>query len=427
MTNPACLGTYRAQAWLILPNDPVQKMFDEQKFSVHRKQLILRLCARRVAQALALEVSAPEVQAVIDDFRIRRGLFSSEQMGDWLQANELDHETFVRAMIDCALVNKIDQVWDSELARELPAHLRMSLAEENRDVTAVTDPAEKARQTDWLQINLSLERRQGDPLPAARALFARLLPAVESWRRRGALEIFFFVRKPPDVRLRFQTQAPRAQLLAELESMLSGLMREGYVRQFFPSIYEPEIRQFGGREAMEFVHRYFAADSLAWIALDQLAAQGARSTADDRIVLAVMNDLFLRTLACPFEVWDVWCNLADLMPPNQVEPPGEMEPVLIHSLLAAAPQAEKQVLQDYCISNEQLSAGLRQVWNAGKLQCGLRAILPFVAMFHFNRHGLDGSRQAALSQAMSRAWNPKCDLRGVVEEPPISIADSGSA
>lgn len=387
-------------------------VLSEQKLSVIRKQLILRLCSRRVAQMLGLDVSTQGVQEVIDDFRAQRGLTTEEQFSNWLQAEGVTHQEFVRAMVDCALVNRIEQAWEHEIARELPSHLRMSSAGENKDTSDAPAGPHHSFSPNWLQINLAIQRQQGDALPSARAFFQRLSPALKNWRQHGVVNRFFFVRKPPDLRLRFLVGTTETHMLPELEMILSSLVRDGFVQRFFRSVYEPEFRQFGGIEAMEWVHRYFDADSMGWIALDRLASRGERTSSTEMFVLATMNDLFLRTLSCPEEVWDAWCNLASVMPSDHSDDAPMADIVLLESLLPSASPAEVQILQEFVSSNQQLANGLWQVWNGGRLQCGLRSILPFVAMFHFNRHGLNAATQAALAHAMSRAWNPKRTLRG---------------
>jgi thiopeptide-type bacteriocin biosynthesis protein len=207
-------------------------------------------------------------------------------------------------------------------------------------------------------------------------------------------------------------------LLSQLETILLELQHDGLVKHFFQSVYEPEVLQFGGPEAMALVHQYFENDSLAWIALDLLEEGNARTIATDTVVLAVMNDLFLRTLYCSAEVWDAWCNLAKSIPSSQTDTPPGTEILLIESILPSACAGEERILRNYLEANQQLATGLQQTWNEGKLLCGMRALLPFIAMFHFNRHGLDAVRQLAIASAMQQAWNPKEGLRGAEVSPP---------
>ena len=70
------------------------------------------------------------------------------------------------------------------------------------------------------------------------------------------------------------------------------------------------------------------------------------------------------------------------------------------------------MLDAYRACNERLAEGLTVVREAGRLGCGLRGMLPFVALFHLHRHGLDGPKQASIAEAMRRAWNPRSRMRG---------------
>ena len=54
----------------------------------------------------------------------------------------------------------------------------------------------------WVQLNVGLVRNGGQALPSARAMFRAICPYLDAWRRDRALHWWFFMRKPPDVRLR---------------------------------------------------------------------------------------------------------------------------------------------------------------------------------------------------------------------------------
>jgi thiopeptide-type bacteriocin biosynthesis protein len=189
------------------------------------------------------------------------------------------------------------------------------------------------------------------------------------------------------------------------------LQRQKRIRRFFRSVYEPEVRLFGGPLAMDHIHAHFDADSAGWLELDRLAVAGRRDLSDEALALAVMNDLFLRTLGDPGEVWDVWCNLAELRPAPVGAVP-RIEISFIGDPRPLATAAERRVLARYARANEALARGLRRLWNRGALSCGLRAILAFVATFHFNRHGLDASQQSRIIAGMMQAWSPRRRLRG---------------
>jgi thiopeptide-type bacteriocin biosynthesis protein len=280
-------------------------------------------------------------------------------------------------------------------------------------VTPTTHPSGAVGRTaGWLQMNVALERVDGQAVDSARAVFAALSPCLRGWRRGGVVQRFFFMRKAPDMRLRFLSPEPDGVLRPELTSLLKTLRRDGWVQRFFPSVYEPEVFQFGGREAMDLVHTYFDVDSLAWMEMDRLWAAGTATARADQIVLAVANDLFLRVLEDTGEVWDVWCNLVALRPAAEAVVPGPVPILFIDSLLPDVTRPEAAILARYAKANQRLATGLQRVWSRGRLLSGLRAILPFVALFHFNRYGIDGPTQAALAGAMQQAWSPKHGLRG---------------
>jgi len=278
----------------------------------------------------------------------------------------------------------------------------------------VSRPAARGR---WLQWNVALARPGGQALPSARALFRDLAPLVARHRRERRLRWFLFIRKPPDVRLRFLGPDPEADLAPELRRVLSGLRRAGHVTRFFPSIYEPETRQFGGPEAMAHVHAYFDTDTAAWIALDRLAERGLRTVMPATWHVAVLNDLFYRTLEDRSEVWDVWANLFTVLGAPEAPAAGATELVFPGGLRATAGAGDGRVLRRYEVANRRLAGGLRRVWSRGRLGCGLRALLPFVALVHFNRHGVVGERQAPLVRGMMAAWSPKRRLVGVEVTP----------
>jgi thiopeptide-type bacteriocin biosynthesis protein len=270
----------------------------------------------------------------------------------------------------------------------------------------------------WIQANVALSRRP-DALTSARAVFAKLSERLPQWRRQRRVTCVFFTRKPPDLRLRLRVAGTSKQVRAELLAMLRGLRRAGALTRFFFSVYEPEIHLFGGLAAMQLVHRHFDADTIGWMELDKLAQAGQRTTlAPDAISNAVLNDLFVRTIADRFEVWDVWRNLAAL---NDAQRFGCNEPFVANDIASLLPRlsvTEARTLHRYARANSALADGLRRLNDGGRLHVGLRGLLPFIAMFHLNRHGYDQARQANLTLAMCRAWDPHAGLHGFTPDSP---------
>ena len=128
----------------------------------------------------------------------------------------------------------------------------------------------------------------------------------------------------------------------------------------------------------------------------------------------------VRTLGDGAEVWDAWCNYAQLVPHATEETPA-LEPTTLSSLSAVASDDEKLVLAQYAAANERLSSRLLDLKREGLLQCGLRAVLPFIAMLHLHRFGMQPEQHAALARAMTESWDPRRGLRGATAERPSGV------
>lgn len=275
---------------------------------------------------------------------------------------------------------------------------------------------------DWLQVNVALTRPEGDPRSSARRLFADLAPVVAMARDAGALELFFFQRKTPDVRLRFGSRrddldtAVLPAVRARLDSLAGADV--GAVASWYPSVYEPEVRKYGGPGATEAVHRHFDADTSVWLGLQSLVRDEvlASLVPNAATVMTVMaNALFGRVLGDRDEVWDAWANLADIALPArpEVDLGLAIGDGTLDSLIRSSVAPVAALLTSYRGAHEQLAAALADELEAGHLTAGLRAILPFVVQADFQRWGLDGTAQGTIAAAMTTAWDPRQDLRGV--------------
>lgn len=217
----------------------------------------------------------------------------------------------------------------------------------------------------------------------------------------------WFLRKDPGLRLRI-----RDLDLDLVRPALARLQDAGMISAWFPGIYEPEVHQFGGPEAMHAVHAYFDADTAALV---RLATSSNRRLASTVLTLAVLNDLFERAVLVHEEVWDVWCNL-QAMYRGHGRPRPEVPALGLAGLRRLAGPDEHAIIELYAVANRELAAAFDRLWRRGALTCGRRAILPYVAAFLWNRHGVDIERMATLSDTMAAAWNPKRNLRGAAIE-----------
>ena len=116
----------------------------------------------------------------------------------------------------------------------------------------------------WVQVGLT--RGIGD----WRELAERLDDLASGLLADPATTNFFFMRKPPGLRIRFETAPGRRRELAdELSARLESLWP--LVERIQPGVYEPEELLFGGAASMAFVHWLFTVDSCAWLAFHRLA------------------------------------------------------------------------------------------------------------------------------------------------------------
>jgi hypothetical protein len=132
-------------------------------------------------------------------------------------------------------------------------------------------------------------------------LCAELGTAARGLLAAGATN-FFFMRKPPGLRVRL---AGTPDLAAALRSHVDSWRSDGLVVDVAPSVYEPEEHLFGGPVSMRYVHRLFTVDSLAW--LDHAARPGGPPAwaFSLRLIRALLDGLEI----VGWEDLDVWDRL----------------------------------------------------------------------------------------------------------------------
>ncbi|MEA5568496.1 thiopeptide-type bacteriocin biosynthesis protein [Anabaena sp. UHCC 0399] len=255
---------------------------------------------------------------------------------------------------------------------------------------------------EWVQLNVGLVRHQGDALSSARVLFTRIASLVNYWQSHGLLRWFFFMRKPPDVRLRFFTKVDQQQAIAEISDIMSLLQQENYINVFFFSEYQPETERFGGIEAMQWVHQHFDIDTSLWLILDYLHQNHLSVVPKDVLLPTLLHDLFKRVMPNQISVLAAWRSLAALIPTPPETTISTVEVLSIEALYQSHSVAKKEadVLERYTIANGILAQKLVNLQDMGQLTQPLTDILAAVAMFTFHRHGFDWQRSGRLIPAI---------------------------
>ena len=265
---------------------------------------------------------------------------------------------------------------------------------------------DRIRSTDggrWIQLNVGLVRHGGKALSSARELFDRLIPLIGFWRKRSLLRWFFFMRKPPDVRLRF-FMLESGDPISELSVQMKALQSENCIREWFFSEYIPETGRFGGPHAMELVHEHFDTDTSVWWGLDRLQRQGENLLGTETRLLATVQDLFLRAAASPADTLNTWRRLERLTPLSERVALPRIPLRIRKEGLAGLEVSEPERIWIDCHakSNAALANGLAGLGKAGQLTRDLEEILAAVALFTFHRHGIPGTRSSLSVAAMIR-------------------------
>ena len=249
---------------------------------------------------------------------------------------------------------------------------------------------------DWLQINIALARVNGDAIPSARAMFQALEPLLQQWSAEGYLHWWFFMRKPPDVRLRLFLRIDRVDAQTALERVLQRLQDMGRISGYFRGRYQPELTRFGGASAMALAHAYFHVDSVLWRHLDALDIVAQRTVVAEDLLPAVFHHLF--QCCCGTEQsLEGWRALAALIRQGgaAIEPLPPRQPVPLASI--DAEPSEREVLQTYAEANRLFSQSLLRLPSECSLSAPVAEIAATLALFNLNRHGLSGERSGPLT------------------------------
>ncbi|GAA1748750.1 hypothetical protein GCM10009834_01940 [Streptomonospora arabica] len=253
--------------------------------------------------------------------------------------------------------------------------------------------------TDWWQIYLSFS----DWHDAETAAAAHLLPLLSDAEAAGAQ--WWFIRKYPEWRLRIR---PRQRVESTLAAGLDELAAAGHIADWWHGLYEPETTAFGGADAMCAAHRLFHVDSRSIL-------HHSRGTVDyalgPRELSTLLCTVMLRAAGLEwFEQGDVWHRVCAERPlPDDVSP-ARLQPMTAQLEAILRTQAEKidslfttgdaaQHATMWTSAFRELGTTLGQASRHGRLHRGLREVLAYHVIFHWNRIGLPSRTQSALAHS----------------------------
>jgi thiopeptide-type bacteriocin biosynthesis protein len=264
----------------------------------------------------------------------------------------------------------------------------------------------KAVRTDWQQLYLRFTDHQHDEQIAA----AHLLPILRQATHAGAVASWWFIRKHPCWRLRLLPAHPGDDLAA-IGAGLDELVDAGHLDGWWPGIYEAETAAFGGGQAMDVAHRMFAADSLGTL---ELARAGSSELGRRELSVLLCSALMRGAGLEWYERGDVWDRVtaerhlpAEIPAEKIAGMAGSLRTLMIADTNGDGPQfgphgsAAQQ--HDWAQAFTDGGRDLAALNHTGELRRGLRHVLSYHVIFHWNRMGFTALTQAILAHAAREA------------------------
>lgn len=271
---------------------------------------------------------------------------------------------------------------------------------------------------DWLELRLTIEGARAETW--RELISGEVHGQIAEWLDVDDRRRFFFVFKPPGARLRFL--GVDAHCRKAIAGWLDRFEREGHVRGWSAGAYDPEVCQLGGTAGLALAHHFFTVESLAVLAYARCWLSGAAHLNPTEFSLIVLHRALGLMTDDLWEVWDVWSKMTLTgrltALPSLTHPEGRQRDAArrARALLERADvrlervsDAERAIFDRYDRSLAPVAGAAREAVDAGSLLWGLREILPFWIVFHWNRMLFTPDHQAALAKLMWWAWSPKED------------------
>lgn len=247
---------------------------------------------------------------------------------------------------------------------------------------------------DWHQYRIAFT----DRATAAHITAHQLVPALNQSQHAGQLSTWWFIRKPPGLRLRYQPTDPQTLVV---DALLSDLAASGHVTSWTRGVYEPETVAFGGPAAMDIAHTLFHHDSRHLLA--RAAQPNTTPEMGQRETTVLLFTRMLRAAELDwFEQGDVWAKVAELRPAAEAHRTtterAEELGRAVRRLMTVNPRSVPGLLaESWLAAFETAGQQLAALDRHGQMNRGLRAVLAHHFIFHANRAGLPGVDQATLA------------------------------
>ncbi|MCD0449331.1 thiopeptide-type bacteriocin biosynthesis protein [Actinocorallia sp. API 0066] len=214
---------------------------------------------------------------------------------------------------------------------------------------------------------------------------------------------WWFIRKHPGWRLRVSSAADA------LTGALDKFVDAGVLDRWWSGSYEPETAAFGGPAAMTAAHTLFAADSHAVLRRGADLPVGARE-----LSMLLCGALLAGARLEPYEMGDVWAKAAAERPLPEDVGAGALDRLAgtVGTLLrtdagpegaAFGPSGPLADAAPWARAFFTCGRALADLAAEGILERGLRSVLAYHVLFHWNRLGLAFRQQSLLAHAARSA------------------------
>ena len=293
------------------------------------------------------------------------------------------------------------------------------------DALAVYDQAGRealarhASTDDWWQVYLHFT----DWTKADETFTAYVLPLLQEAETAGLIGGWWYTRKHPCWRLRLRVRPGIGVKIGAAEGLdrlgLHRLVADGHLVRWWPGIYEPETAAFGGEASMTAAHALFITDSRE---AAQLRQRGDLAVGP-RELSVLLCTIMMRAAGLEwYEQGDVWHRVITEEHRSAVgDVPGdrldaraqEVRPLLFaDSDVLLRPGGLLEPVSEWVGAFRSTGQELRRAVQVGTLDRGLRQVLSYHVIFHWNRLGLSMRGQSILAWAARAAILHGVDHQG---------------
>jgi thiopeptide-type bacteriocin biosynthesis protein len=271
--------------------------------------------------------------------------------------------------------------------------------------------AHQIHAADWLQLYIEYD----DWASADTTAVSNLCPILDRAQAQGHITAWWFIRKYPCWRVRLRIQQPTTDVANTVAKPLNELVASGRLARWWTGIYEAETAAFGGPQGMATAHELFEADSHA------VLTRPAQPTGElgPRELSVLLCTVLMRGAGLEwYELGDVWNRVtkerplpADVTPDRLLPTAADLRHLLLADTTPSGPlfttggpaEPAAQWAAAFHKAGKELGAASR----TGTLTRGLRDILAYHVIFHWNRLGLSVRMQSALAwSAQTAILNP---------------------